>query len=178
MIFNKELDQILYLILKKDKKNRNDILKLLNDVPRELYKDVRYAFKTGDHNIITVKAYYNEENNTLYRISCTSDETEITIHEYKKYSNKYEESKILTISNYLGKLGSFINCDKPTYINNNDVFIEDIKSEYELLETPIMDIFVKKSDDEVIPLVRHCDLTKLPKTLSLVKLDKKFNYEK
>lgn len=88
MIFDKELDTFLWCTLETDSEQRNDILDLLNGMPKELFELIRriLAEQVGREGLNTAdETVFSEqmlsEDGMLYSIevSYESDETEVNI---------------------------------------------------------------------------------------------------
>lgn len=178
MLFSLELDKTLYLILKNDRKNRKEILRLLNSIPKELYHDVQKTSRVeGILTDFTGREYYNSDKTKLYRLYSMLNGCEITIIELEKVNNDYKETVELTLSIILWQLGSFVTYVSTNNINDNISISDEKETEYEVIETGMRNIFIKREEDKKIPRIGLCTSSQNDE-LTLKKINNKFNYIK
>lgn len=152
MIFDKIIDKNLYLILSSDIKNREDIAKIIYNIPKELLDRINLLLTDNELPKQYKIAKYDKDNN-MYMYTINIYHNEITIIYNKWYNNqtKLEEEYKLT----LGRINEID--DYPKYIGNytskksqiiyNKVFATGTERDYELTnDTPLGNI-ISLSDD-------------------------------
>ena len=166
MIFNKELDKGLFLILKNDKKNRKEIVNLIKNLPEDLYKDIlkeldnapadtefangKYICKVKNSSIMISNYDRKEDINMELLVSPNDDigyfSKTISVFDKKKEKKKKKESKYY----------------------------------YSLLSAPKEDMFIKVREKKIIngfPIISDYKEDKIPE-LTLSYIDNKFNRKK
>lgn len=124
MIFNNNYDKSLYLILNNDKKNKDIVLDLLNNIPayflktiqsalKEDYKAYRFEYLGDDKKIYTCT---KEEDNILY-ISRLSDKRGVYFTDLTLVLNPIDQIKLskLYIPEYLGTIKYDYKCNNGVY---------------------------------------------------------------
>lgn len=161
MIFNKEYDESLYLILKYDKKNRKDIVRLLKYMPKDFYS---YLLNELDKNDVKCSTWQNDYYNCKYMFNIDKNQGIITINmEDKKMYDKLE----LSISKYnlingdiiSSSLGSFSKKVLSRRKKDNKVIEHEKIYKYDMMNMPKEKLFYKVKDTKKIissfPMIRE-----------------------
>ena len=180
MIFSKELDKSLYLILKFDKKNRMDIVRLISSFPFDFYNSIlnmlnddtkeKEEFK-DNNSYITLHCLVDKSSNPSLTIRMTdnrlSDELELCLSS-SNLDNEYLGYFLKSISKYSSKKRKTVKKEK--------------LYKYSRMSLPTEELFIKIEDYKKIvpgiPMIRDYKDEKIPKELTLRYLDDKFNKKK
>ena len=176
MIFNKELDKSLYLILKFDKKNRQNIIRLLSSFPSEFYNNIINMLQSEEEK----KEF--KENYSHISLYCLVDKTNDLILDIKMYDNILRDKLELCLCSsendkeYLGTFSKSIS----KYNKKDKQIIEKEKNyEYSKMTMPKEELFIKTKDYKKIipglPMIRDYKEGKIPKELTLSYINDKFN---
>lgn len=116
MIFNKNYDRSLWLMLSGDEVNRSKIAEVITNIPYELYEQIRKLIENYNIGITEPKEIYYEKDNMKYSVNISNGELSINIVKSDKTQNEtiklfifpVEEDEISKMEMHTGKhLGGF-----------------------------------------------------------------------
>lgn len=151
MIFDVEYDNSLYIILSSDIKNRENIAKIIYNMPKEVLEKIRKCLDENKY-INEYKCAKRDESNNIYIYVINIIDNEIRIV-YNKWSNNLEEMYKLSLCRFKDN----INMDYPCYLGNYDeiksyviwrtVFVRENVRDYEIEKDIFLGKLVSLSDD-------------------------------
>ena len=154
MLFSQRLDKILYIILKKDKQRRENILKLLNLIPNKMYKEIQ-----------SILELYEDESD---QCAIKELETNEFIVEKNRIIAKYIVGHELKIES-VGDLNILLNLKEKeaAYFDKNSFIC------YELENDKIIRWNTRKK--YIIPIIKTYYASDKDKNLTLKYINNKFN---
>ena len=160
MIFNENLDKSLFLILKNDKKNRKDIIRLLKNMPNDFYSNILYTLNRCEDDVEV--EYNNAYKNFKYILKIAEIDKILISMEDKIIGDKLELLlSSLDLTNENIEIGSF--SIKNNKKKHNDVIEFEKKYNYSVFNIPKEPVFIKIKEE------------KIPKDLSLKYINDKFD---
>ena len=149
MIFEKDYDTTLYYLMKADKKNRNELIDLINNLPKELIESIKISLQKLENK----EFLYDKESSNIFQKNSKTNN-----HIFFYY--QIDEDKALTISKeyndgktcktifkiiffpinheYIKEcMNNFEDEWLGTITSNKDNYIEENEREYNLYKTPI-----------------------------------------
>ena len=167
MIFSDELDKSLLLILKKDKKNRKEIIDFLRGIPKGLIINLQNEIKFiqsgyNEYDVIIhsqLSKEYKSKSGNSYSYKYDSDVNELLI--LKCGVNK--DTTILSLSSYNKYIGKLYNIK----IQNNKLKKKEYT--YGISETKDKKLFyrIDETKDIIVPLIKEVKENKKVKSLKL-----------
>ena len=164
MIFNKELDKALFLILKNDKKNRKDIVNLIKNMPEDLYLDILKTYEEFPN-------MRSEFANNKYACIIDKEKLSINLYDHKSDINM---NLVLSTNEDIGYFSKTISSFNK---NNEKIKKKEKKYNYSILNSLNEGIFIKTRESKIIsgiPVIRDFNEEKIPE-LTLSYINKKFN---
>lgn len=173
MIFDKDFDRTLWMILSADKKNRNRITEFIRSIPSELYQKIQKSisvykeyesserFDSGYLDETLLSGNYETHDRILYWYELDDDFGSLELG-YSVYNGeKYEEAFELTLEPYNNKIEYF----EDECIGNLDYDITESgytstcnEIEYNMVKTPfgifVVSMLEDKNDKEKLGINR------------------------
>lgn len=154
MIFNIEYDNSLYIILLSDIVNRENISRIIYNIPCELLEKIKFYLDKNEKDIGSkqYKCVKRDKDNNLYMYVINIFDSEIKII-YNKWSNNLEEKYKLSLCPFKDN----IIMEYPRYLGNYDemrsnvfcgtVLVREKIRDYEIEKDTYLGSFVSLSDD-------------------------------
>ena len=161
MLFSNKLDYMLYLILKKDKKNREKIINILNKMPNEMYIEIQKIL--NKYEDIKLNGAIEEHSTKTY---IDSDYDTVSAN----YSIPFKELNI-KFSNINKGIDTMIQLQE----NKGILYDKGLFITYEMDGSNFIKYNLSPRKKFIIPIVKPCYKYNQSDELSLIYINKKFN---
>ena len=184
MIFNENMDKSLFLILKNDKKNRNDIIRLLKFIPNELYSCMVNLLNSYDEVCPNESIKENNDDNIKFKFKygVVDGLDNITLN-MEDLSTNEEFELSLSSCNFSEdniELGYFSKTNKKS--KDNKRVENKRKYQYSVYNLPKEQLFIRIKDTKKLisglPIITDFKEEKIPNDLTLKYINNKFDKRK
>ena len=169
MLFSKELDKSLFLILKNDRKNRKEIVNFLIGIPKNLrykmqYEIGRYQYRYDECINSNLSRKFISDDGSSYSYKYEGEIDELLILR----TTLNNETSILSLSSYNRHIGKYYNVK----LENNKLKKKEYT--YGISEKPNKKIFYRINDvrNIEVPLMRKIKDDNKGRSLRLSDLEK------
>lgn len=189
MIFNREFDSSLWMILNADKKYRTSIARIISSIPSGLLKRVQDELQkeiidNSKEKILTSAIRDIRGNTYMFKISISSNDLKIKLLAWNQFEDDSEYEYDIDLVKFnleqfdddISYIGSFFFEERYSSFLLNSLIVNSDGLGYEIYENTDSKMVVQISGNEVYD--RIVDLTKLPSDFSQEDLSSKNSFKK
>lgn len=189
MIFNREFDSSLWMILNADKKYRTSIARIISSIPSGLLKRVQDELKkeiidNSKEKILTSAIRDIRGNTYMFKINISSNDLKIKLLAWNQFEDDSEYEYDIDLVKFnleqfdddISYIGSFFFEERYSSFLLNSLIVNSDGLGYEIYENTDSKMVVQISGNEVYD--RIVDLTKLPSDFSQEDLSSKNSFKK